>query len=79
MNNFRKEIHAKKVEERCRVCGRFLVEVRDKKTRKTYNCRQFAEDLHTKFLINTSLDTTGTHPPFFCYRCKRVMDKQYSF
>ena len=34
MNNFRKEIHAKKVEERCRVCGRFLVEVRDKKTRK---------------------------------------------
>eukprot|EP00731_Ephydatia_muelleri_P021939 Em0014g530a len=39
-----------------------------KKMRKTYNCRQ---DLHSKFLINTSLDTIGTHPPSFCYRCKR--------
>ena len=38
MNNFsmlRIEIHAKKVEERCRVCGRFLVEGKAKKKRKT--------------------------------------------
>ena len=54
------QIHAKKVEERCRVCGSFLVEDKAKKKRKTYNCIQFAKDLHSKFLINTSLDM---HPP----------------
>ena len=45
MNNLRMEIHAKKVEERCRVCGSFLVEDKAKKKRKTYNCIQFAKDL----------------------------------
>jgi hypothetical protein len=41
------------------------VEDKAKKKRKTYNCIQFAKDLHSKFLINTSLDThPPTHHPF---------------
>lgn len=71
------EIHAKKVNGRCRVCGRFLVEARDKKKRSTYNCKEFAEDLKSHFCINTSQDILGIHPLSFCYRCKRVMDKHH--
>ena len=32
------EHHITKVKERCRVCGRFLVEAREKKTRSSYTC-----------------------------------------
>eukprot|EP00731_Ephydatia_muelleri_P003359 Em0001g3359a len=69
------EHHITKVKERCRVCGRFLVEAREKKTRSSYICQEFAADLYTVFTINTSNDIVNTHPPCFCYRCKLVLDK----
>ena len=69
------EIHAAKVNLRCRVCGRFLTEAREKKIRSSYKCREFANDLHSVFAINTGNDIMGTHPPSFCYRCKQVMDR----
>ena len=37
-----------------RVCDRFLVEAREKKTRSSYTCREFAAHLHTVFAINTT-------------------------
>ena len=64
-----------KVKERCRVCGRFLVEAREKKTRSSYICQEFAAHLYTVFAINTGNDIVNTHPPCFCYRCKIVLDK----
>ncbi|KAL5515436.1 hypothetical protein EMCRGX_G000600 [Ephydatia muelleri] len=69
------EHHITKVKERCRVCGRFLVEAREKKTRNSYICQEFAADLYTVFTINTSNDIVNTHPPCFCYLCKLVLDK----
>ena len=64
-----------KVKEHCRVCGRFLVEDREKKTRSSYICQEFAADLYTVFTINTCNDIVNTHPPCFCYCCKLVLDK----
>ncbi|KAL5517069.1 hypothetical protein EMCRGX_G002537 [Ephydatia muelleri] len=54
------EHHITKVKERCRVCGRFLVEAREKKTRSSYICQEFAADLYTVFTINTSNDIVNT-------------------
>ena len=67
------EHHITKVKERCRVCGRFLVEAREKKTRNPYICQEFAADLYTVFTINTSNDIVSIHPPCFC--CKLVLEK----
>ena len=36
-----------KVNQRCRVCGRFLTEARERReNRSSYKCREFADDLH---------------------------------
>jgi hypothetical protein len=72
------EHHITKVKERCRVCGRFLVEAREKKTRSSYTCQEFAAHLYTVFAVNTSNYIVNTHPPFFCYRCKIVQPLLYN-
>ena len=59
------EHHITKVKERCRVCGRFLVEAREKKTRSSYTCtcQEFAAHLYTVFAVNTGNYIVNTHPP----------------
>ena len=77
MNNrcgFWMEHHTTKVKERCRVCGRFLVEARETKKRSSYLCQEFAAHLYAVFAINTCNDTPITHPQSFCYHCKLVLD-----
>ena len=50
-----------KVNQRCRVCGRFLTEARERRgKRSSYKCREFADDLHSVFaIINTGNDIMG--------------------
>ena len=50
-----------KVNQRCRVCGRFLTEARERR-RSSYKYREFADDLHSVFAINTGNDIS--HSPF---------------
>ena len=61
-----------KVKKRCRVCGRFLVEAREKKTRSSCKCQELKTHLHTLFAVNTSNDITNTH---FLPFAKVVLDK----
>ena len=68
-------VHVNKVQERCRVCGRLLVAPRDKKSRRSYQCTEFAADLHSVFSIDTHNDAINIQPLKFCYRCKQVMDR----
>ena len=72
-----RSMHARTVHvnQRCRVCGRILMEAREKKTRCSYKCKEFASDLHSVLAISTGDDIMGTHPPSFCYHCKLVMDR----
>ena len=56
------------------VCGRLLVVPRYKKSRWSYQCTEFAADLHSVFGIDTMMLST-IHPLKFCYRCKQVMDR----
>ena len=67
-------VHVNKVQEQCRVCGRLLVVPRDKKSRWSYQCTEFAADLHSVFGIDTHNDAVNIHSLKFCYRCKQVMD-----
>ena len=54
-------IHAMKINQRCRVCGCFLTEVEERRgNRSSYKCREFADDLHSVFAINTGNDIMGT-------------------
>ena len=48
--------HINKVQERCRVCCRLLVAPRDKKSRRSFQCTEFAADLHSVFDIETHND-----------------------
>ena len=65
-------VQVNKVQERCRVCGRLLVVP---KSRWSYQCTEFAADLHSVFGIDTHNDAVNIHPLKFCYRCKQVMDR----
>ena len=55
-------VHVNKVQEQCRVCGRLLVVPRDKKSRWSYQCTEFAADLHSVFGIDTHNDAVNIHP-----------------
>ena len=61
-------VHVNKVQERCRVCGRLLVAPRDKKSRRSYYCTEFAANLHSEFGIDTHNAAVDIHPLKFCYR-----------
>ena len=68
-------VHVNKVQERCRVCMWSLAWApRDKKSRRSYQCTEFAADLRSVFGIDTHNDAVNIHPLKFCYRCKQVMD-----
>ena len=56
------EIHAAKVNQGVE-CGRFLAETREKTKRSSYKCREFANDLHSVFAINTGNYIMGTGSP----------------
>ena len=44
------------------MCGRLLVAPRDKKSRRSYQCTEFAVDLHSVFGIDTHNDAVNIHP-----------------
>ena len=59
------------VNQRCRVYGRFLTEARERRgKRSSYKCREFADDLHSVFVINTGNDIMGHSPTIFVYANK---------
>ena len=44
-------VHVNEVQERWRVCGRLLVVPRYKKSRRSYQCTEFAADLHSDLAL----------------------------
>ena len=66
--------HREKVQQHCRVCGRFLKD-RGEKNRPSYECKVFAKHLHSVFGFDITHDVPDIHPLFFSYRCKLVIDK----
>ena len=65
-------VQVNKVQERC---GHLLVVPRDKKSRWSYQCTEFATDLHSAFGIHAHNDAVIIHSLKFCYQCKQVMDR----
>ena len=60
-----------KVNQRCRVYGRFLTEAR----KGSYKCREFADDLHSVCAINTGNDIMSHSPRILFMQI--VMDGNY--
>ena len=50
------------------MCGRLLVAPRDKKSKWSYQCTEFAADLRSVFGIDTHNDAVNIHPLKFCYQ-----------
>ena len=60
-------IHVMKINQQCRVYGRFLTEVRERRgKRSSYMCREFTGSVCA---INTGNDIMGHSPTIFCL-CK---------
>ena len=57
------------------MCGSLLVVPRDKKSRWSYQCTEFAADLRSVFGIDTHNDAVNIHSLKFCYRFKQVIDR----